>query len=74
MTLPKNYFDYSLMERINRKSHFSAIQDNKLEHLIHCIRQPNIFMQSFTLNVSKRIVLDGQNRYLKTNIVRVKYV
>jgi hypothetical protein len=74
MTLPKNYFDYSLMERINRKSHFNAVDNNKLALLINCIRKAEIFMRDEVLTVSKKIVIDGQNRYMKTGIVRIKFI
>lgn len=67
-----NYFNYTLHERINRKSHFEGVQPFKIESLNSCAAKPEIYMPNSCLVMSGRRIMDGQAVIDKTRLIRVR--
>jgi hypothetical protein len=68
----KNYFNYTIDQRINRKSHFSPL-GGLMNRLIECTNKPDLFMNDFLLP-SGRINLTGESVVKKTNYIPYKII
>ena len=61
----KNYFNYSLHQRINRKSHLG--HDYCADCLISCTHNPEYYMQPEHLELSGQIYMEGESIRNKTH-------